>query len=142
MWDKLGQRWTPFFNLPYFNFFLDNIPEPMHLFRLGIIEDHISQCLAYQVREKKSSFKPPARMPRAPEDEILAFYKLLLAADTPAARDEFERKLNKMGQHYSWTMCIDLGLRSLGHKQHRNKALTNWVCANGRQPQHAWASAF
>ncbi|KZV59312.1 hypothetical protein PENSPDRAFT_595685 [Peniophora sp. CONT] len=70
-----GQRWTPFFELPYFRFLTDNLHDPMHLFKLGLIAELINNCLAHRAPKQKYPSFVESTCDRPPADELLPVHR-------------------------------------------------------------------
>ncbi|VDB92147.1 unnamed protein product [Peniophora sp. CBMAI 1063] len=126
LWKQHGQRWTPFFDLPYYDFFLDNIFDPMHTFKIRIIEDHIRRALAYRPPGAKESSYAAPTVDRPPDEDLLKLYRELLAARTEAEIMQLKEKLDRKLKSYSWAMCKDLELRTVSTIYHFTRNIEDW----------------
>ena len=140
IFEALGWRWSPLFDLPYFNPTLFTVVDSMHTLDLGLLQNHCRELFGIDVKHVGGDGSPPPHsspaMRQILSDDITKLrscHRLIMANDSGMLYE-----LLKFDRRELYTICVYHDIRGdgqndiVGTRWFLAKQINNWV----RFPSH------
>jgi len=124
-----GLRWSPLLQLPYWNPILFIAIEPMHVFDVGLFQNHCRQVWGIDTSNPGGdgivSLSAKATS-RPPDSELEKWYEIIHAARDPE-RLQDQLSGRDCTHDILWHICNDYNLRRAGNKLQLAATIAEWV---------------
>lgn len=131
MYSTRGWRWSPLFDLPYWDPIKCTMVDPMHAFELNSIQNQFRCLFRIDInhpggaRSEDDASSAPPRSKRASANEAYQIPQAIRVIRENADRDSFLDKILIFSRKVLYSICEDLNIR------HEGEILgTRWVLAN------------
>lgn len=132
LYDLFGVRWTPMWELDYFNPIRMADSEAFHVFFLGLLQNYIRHTwgIDWKVEGGDGTKIAQAKIPMRPAQTIMRDWMVKIR---DYAKDEDEQGLldalsgKTCSKAISWHICNDLHLRTAGSKRQRAGHVAEFV---------------
>ena len=123
-----GIRWSPLLDLPYWNPILFTAIEPMHVFDVGLFQNHCRHVWGINVSALggDGTASTATIVPRPSNSDFEKWYDIIRCAQDS---DSLREQLNGRGcsRDILWHICNDHDLRRAGNKQQLVRSIDEWV---------------
>jgi hypothetical protein len=128
IFEALGWRWSPLFDLPYFNPTLFTVVDSMHTLDLGLLQNHCRELFGIDVKHIGGDGSPPPHSSPAVRQilsdditKLRSCHKLIMANDSGMLYE-----LLKFDRRELYTICVYYDIRGEGRN---NIVGTRWFLA-------------
>jgi hypothetical protein len=129
LFRNYGIRWSLFLNLPYWNPVLFIAIEPMHLFDLGLFQNHCQQVWEIDASAPAgngTALEASMAVPRPLDSDLEKWYEVISAAQNPV--ELWERLSGReCTRDILWHICNDHDLHHAGNKWQLVGSIAEWV---------------
>jgi hypothetical protein len=125
-----GIRWSPLLELPYWNPILFTAIEPMHVFDVGLLQNHCRHVWGIDTTAISGdglTLQSGTAIPRPSDSDLDKWYDAICGLDNP---EDVRKQLEDCPRDAAWYICNDNGLRRADprNKHQLIRAIVEWVC--------------